>query len=149
MTAIPGATHTSRMLVDGTLAITVMVEPRHAQDAFRLLCVPGTAVAMAALKDAPTPAPDPAPQPEKAKGGERAKWVAMRCNEPEFQRWLLRSFPEHGGVSWASLQESAAQIVRDICEVQSRVELDNDPIAIERFERLIRRPWAAFNGATA
>lgn len=148
MTAIQGATHTSRMLVDGTLAITVMVEPRHAQDAFRLLCVPGTAVAMAALKDAPTP--EPAPQPEKPKGGERAKWVAMRCPEPEFQKWLAARYPTQFGYSTAgTIAQQIASTVRAVCSIESRAELDNDPLAIERFERLIRRPWAAFNGATA
>jgi hypothetical protein len=49
MHAIEGATARISTLVDGTLRVTVDIEPRDAQAAFRLFGTPGTAVALAAL----------------------------------------------------------------------------------------------------
>lgn len=49
-TVIEGATARVSTLADGTLRVTVDVEPRDAQNAFLLFGVPGTAVALAALK---------------------------------------------------------------------------------------------------
>jgi hypothetical protein len=47
--AIQGATARISTLADGTLRLTVDIEPRDAQAAFRLFGSPGTAVALAAL----------------------------------------------------------------------------------------------------
>ena len=47
--AIEGATARISTLVDGTLRVTIDIEPRDAQAAFRLFGTPGTAVALAAL----------------------------------------------------------------------------------------------------
>lgn len=47
---IEGATARISTLVDGTLRVTIDIEPRDAQAAFRLFGTPGTAVALAALK---------------------------------------------------------------------------------------------------
>lgn len=49
---IEGATARVSTLVDGTLRVTIDIEPRDAQAAFRLFGTPGTAVALAALKPA-------------------------------------------------------------------------------------------------
>lgn len=49
---IEGATARISTLVDGTLRVTIDIEPRDAQAAFRLFGTPGTAVALAALKPA-------------------------------------------------------------------------------------------------
>jgi hypothetical protein len=46
---IEGATARISTLVDGTLRVTIDIEPRDAQAAFRLFGTPGTAVALAAL----------------------------------------------------------------------------------------------------
>ena len=47
---VEGATAKISTLVDGTLRLTVDIEPHAAQAAFRLFGSPGTAVAIAALK---------------------------------------------------------------------------------------------------
>ena len=46
---IEGASARISTLADGTLRVTVDIEPRDAQAAFRLFGTPGTAVALAAL----------------------------------------------------------------------------------------------------
>ena len=46
---IEGASARISTLVDGTLRVTIDIEPRDAQAAFRLFGTPGTAVALAAL----------------------------------------------------------------------------------------------------
>ncbi len=147
MTAVEASSVRVGTMADGTLRLTLDIEPRFAQDAFRLFGSPGTPVALAALKPA-------VPEPEPAKGGVAAKWLGMRCAEPEFQDWLKatepglwRNIASRLGAANASLAEYAASMVRDICEVKSRADIDNDPAAMERFQRLIRGPWAKYQGS--
>jgi hypothetical protein len=83
---------------------------------------------------------------EKPKGGERAKWCAIRCQEPEFQSWVVRNFRESAKAGMGLNRKAvdlAAYIVRSVCEVESRAELDTDKGAAEVFDELIRRPWMA------
>ena len=47
---IEGSSARISTLVDGTLRLTVDIEPRNAQAAFILFGTPGTAIALAALK---------------------------------------------------------------------------------------------------
>jgi hypothetical protein len=60
-------------------------------------------------------------------------WVALRCREPLFQRFL-------GAVS----EDEAAEVVRRVCDVQSRGEIDRDPEAAGRFHEYIRIPFLQF-----
>jgi len=134
MTAIEASSVRAATMADGTLRITVDIEPRHSQAAFALFCVPGTPMALAALQCAKA---EPAAEP--AKGGELAKWVAMRCQEAAFHRWLQERFPRE----WADAHGEtptawAASVVRAVAGIESRAELDNDPAAAARFNALIR-----------
>jgi len=123
-------------MADGTLRLSLDIEPRHSQAAFALFGAPGTPMALAALKSAKA---EPAP-----KGGQLAQWVAMRCGEAAFQRWLQDTFPAqwqdaHGDTpaKWA------ASTVRAVCGIDSRAELDNDDAAAVRFHAAIRKPFEA------
>ena len=128
-------------MADGTLRLTVDIEPRHSQAAFALFGAPGTPMALAAIKCATS-----APATEPAKGGERAKWVAMRCQEAAFGRWLQEAFPQQWATACGETPEQwAADTVRVACDIESRKELDNDAAAAERFDRLIRKPYGAAN----
>jgi hypothetical protein len=144
-------------LADGTLRITIEVEPKDALDAFTLFRAPGTPMAITALKDgyaqpSSTPAEQTPPAPAKQdgealKGGELSKWVAMRCNEPEFRDWLARRYPglmACGGVVDATV---AAHIVRSVCEISSRAQLDHEERAAQRFHDLIRQPYATYRAS--
>jgi hypothetical protein len=78
---------------------------------------------------------------QPACGGERAKWAAMRCAEPEFQRWLSVVYPEHINATMRGA-ELCAEMMRTVCAVKSRAEFDSDEAAGYRFDSLIRRPWS-------
>lgn len=63
--------------------------------------------------------------------GHRASlWTALRCREAAFQQFL--------GVD---SDEAAAARVRQLCEVESRAELDRDPAAAARWNERIRRGY--------
>ncbi|MEY9435543.1 hypothetical protein [Bradyrhizobium elkanii] len=47
--AVSGSTTTVKTMADGTLRVSVDIEPRHAQAAFAMFGAPGTAVALARL----------------------------------------------------------------------------------------------------
>jgi len=141
MTVIEASSVRCKTLADGSLDVTLRIEPRDAVAAFTLLSAPGTPVALAALKTAR----QVQAEPERAKGGSAAKWIGMRCQEPAFQDWLEATFPNKRG---AGVEEApsdrAAAIVRAVCCVNSRAEIDNNKDAFQRFDRIIRQPWAAF-----
>ncbi|WP_288379799.1 hypothetical protein [uncultured Massilia sp.] len=62
-----------------------------------------------------------------------SRWVALRCREPEFQRFLR--VPD---------EATAAHSVRAICGVRSRGDIDRDPAAEKRFHQFIRLPFMQF-----
>lgn len=126
MTAIAGATHTLRVLVDGTLSISIMIEPRHAQDAFKLFGAPGTAVALAAL----LPDDQQPPEKEHKSGGELAKLASMWCRDADFQEWLKVGSPEE-----------ARSIILSRCGITSRRHLDHDEGAARIFHDRFRIPY--------
>jgi len=63
-------------------------------------------------------------------GQRPSVWTALRCREPQFQQCL--------GVT---SEEDAAEKVRQLCEIQSRAELDRDPAAAARWDERIRRAY--------
>ena len=135
MTAIPASSVAVRTMADGTLRLSLDIEPRHAGAAFALFGMPGTPAALAALKvGAELPSdPEPAPGPQQAKGGPLAKWAAMRGADPQFQGWLEAYSPE-----------LVAKRIKQICEIKSRAELDTDPNAKVLFKTRIMQPWAEY-----
>lgn len=74
----------------------------------------------------------------KAKGGELARLAGMWCNDPLFREWLASI--ETGYV--LRTPEDIASVIRLMCGVESRAELDNNEDAEEKFHRLIRIPYA-------
>ena len=135
MSVIEAAAVRCQTMADGTLRLVVDIEPRHAQDAFRLFGSPGVAVALAALRAEPTPTPAPAPQASEAearpKGGALARLAGQWCQRPDFIAWIGAEDAEH-----------AAQLVRESCGIESRAQLDSNADAAEAFHRLIRGPFS-------
>lgn len=72
----------------------------------------------------------------QAKGGALARLAGMWCGNPEFWAFLAHRFG--GPVANAG---QAAEIVRGVCNVASRAELDNVPAAEAHFHACIRLPW--------
>jgi hypothetical protein len=57
-------------------------------------------------------------------------WTVLRCKEQDFQRFL--------GVAD---EKSAADRVKQLCEVTTRTQLDRDPAAQARWDERIRRAY--------
>jgi hypothetical protein len=136
LTVIAATSYTSRILVDGTLAMTIHIEPSLRDAAIALFGAPGSEMGIAALKTAKA-----APAP---KGGELARWVAMRCQEAAFQRWAQEQFPKEWAYAKGDTPTAwAASVVRDVCGIESRAELDSNEAAAKRFHALVRKPFEA------
>lgn len=60
-------------------------------------------------------------------------WLALRCREPQFQRFLR-----------VPNEALAVSSVRAICEVKSRSEIDSNEVAERRFHQFIRLPYAQY-----
>lgn len=132
MSAIEASSVGVKTMADGTLRLSVDIEPRFARDAFALFGSPGTPMALAALK----PKADPAPEPPRDK--PIAKWLALRGKEPHFQQWLR----DRGGYSHDLDEKRCREVVCSWCNVESRGDIDGDENAEKRFHSLIRGPYS-------
>lgn len=63
-----------------------------------------------------------------------SQWVALRCKEPLFWRFLK-----------VEDEPAAVHQVRSLCGVKSRSEFDRDPEAEARLHEIIRRPYSDFS----
>lgn len=134
-------------MADGTLRLTLDVEPANAKDAFSLFGSPGTPVAIAALKHGYAAKSDEPSQKDPV--GHLCKWLVMRCNEPEFWRWL-EAEPCNGTDITSEAQ--ASEFVKYYLGIDSRKEIDGNPEREADFHNLIRGPysrWLARRGVTA
>jgi hypothetical protein len=130
-------------MADGTLRLTLDIEPAQAQAAFAMFGRPGQPVALAALKTAGQQQSE-----DRAKGGSASKWLGMRCAERDFGVWLERTFPKQACEAIGrTMPERSASIARAVCGVESRAEIDNDKYAKVRFDTLIRQPWIESQGS--
>lgn len=92
---------------------------------------------------------DEKPQPlaGKPKGGALSQLAAQWCREERFRRWMRTAFAGYNGIIWGNTpvdgctEGDAAVVLRAVSGINSRAELDTDPEAKARFERLIRQPY--------
>ena len=102
----------------------------------------GIPVAVAHLsperKEAAKPDADPAPA-----SGERKRHFsemplsqqsALACERPDFVKFLRKEM--RVGFDVITCEEDAANVVRDLCHVESRSEFDTDPEAANRWRNL-------------
>lgn len=73
------------------------------------------------------------------KGGPLAKLAGMWCNDPKFWKWAADEFGEQ-----ITNAEEAAEMVRYLCQVASRAELDATVASQVRFHALIRMPYSEY-----
>lgn len=150
MSAIPCSSVSMRTMADGTLRLSIDIEPANAQDAFRLFAAPGTPAAIAALqvgymskKDEKLDTPDehvqkPNETIHEPKGGALAKLAGMWCADKTFCSWLGQP-----------TEADATKALYDLCNIMSRRQLDHDSVAADRFNERIRGPymkWRASKG---
>lgn len=107
------------------------------------------AVVLVEIGDDEQPIP---PQPRAAvaqqpKGAALCKLAALWAQTPAFQAWC----EEHHAVAWAdalerfeepSEEELAAEVIRIVCDIGSRAELDHNPRAAAVFHERIRIPFS-------
>lgn len=134
-------------MADGTLRVTLDVEPNAAQEAFRLFGSPGRGVAIAALKDGRAaierpaePIKTPKVRAPRVMGEDAlAKWhelgplcqAAIKWGQhDEFQKWLKVD----------NAAEAEARI-KTICNVESRKQFDEEEDAGRRFKHFIVGPY--------
>lgn len=104
------------------------------------------AAALVLIADDEQPIPAPGQEEHKA-GGPLCKLAAIWCQDSEFQDWLLEQHPETvPDMAMTDKTAYVAQMVREICGVRSRRDLDHDPEAGQLFHDLIRRPFMEWRG---
>lgn len=91
--------------------------------------VPGVPFAIARITN------EAAQTPPKAelKGGELARLAGIFCNDEHFKLWCILT---HG--------KDALETIYELCGIQSRVELDHNDKAAEKFHDEIRIPFLSW-----
>lgn len=145
--AVMGATGTVKTMADGTFRVQIDIDPRFAQEAFRLFGAPGTPVALARITSEAAVAHDRAQQSAPAaerepdgpqyRGGALAKLAGMLCQQPEFWRFLGSQFEQDAPED----AEQAAALLREACGIESRADLDHNETAARFFHENIRIPY--------
>lgn len=152
MSVIPGSSYTSRVLVDGTLAIVIHVEPQHRNAALQLFGAPGTPVALAALA---TAAQESQPQRQRERMAPLCELAVKLCREPMFSIWCKSRIQADPQLEWALALSAAARsgsadeelckaLICHVCCVESRKDIDGNPEATRRFHELVRKPYQAW-----
>jgi hypothetical protein len=147
--AVSGTRRAIKELVDGTIRVSVDVDPQYRRAFFELFPDIDTPIALAPLADDfehPEPGTDSAVvEAAKAavKGGELAKLSGILCSDPEFQDWMI----DRAGMTVLcpeiDREETVAALIREMCGVKSRAELDHNAAAAKIFHDQIRKPWAS------
>lgn len=140
--AVMASTTTVRTMADGSLRISLDIEPRHARDAFNLFGAPGTPVALARITaEAATAEARKEFEPERPKGGQLCRLAAMWSQEDEFHAFLTATMKWAKAYSEPITSVVAANIIRETCGVTSRADLDHDERAALIFHRDFRLPY--------
>jgi hypothetical protein len=143
MSIIEASSGTYRSRVDGTIVLSVEIEPRYRAEALALFGMPGTPMALAGLKS------QSAKTEPKTEGGVGYWcWQAITlCRDEKFREWISTASL---GTAPATTEAQAAEVIRRRCKVASRNEFDTDKVARDRFITLIQRPfkqWLAVEAA--
>lgn len=107
-------------------------------------------VALALMSLVPVPQAVPVveqkalPAPDRKRWGDMlpAQQAAIRCGEPEFQRFLAKTICRDNGWAEPVNSDEAAQVLRHVCKVESRSVLNHDADAEGRWKRLENDFWA-------
>jgi len=135
MSAISGTRRKVQELVDGTLRVLVDIDPQYKAEFHRLFPNIDTPIALAPLEPGFERLPAP---PEKPKNDKPlCKLAGMWPKDSLFLEWLSS---KHRGERFT--EDEAAQWIRDVCDVESRSQIDGDPKAEEDFHNRIRIPYS-------
>jgi hypothetical protein len=131
--AISGTRRSFKEMADGTIRVSIDIDPRFRKEFFASFGEIDMPVALAPLlADFETRAP----AEEKPKGGALAKLTGLWRNDPKFWEWCR-------SLKWSCYtEEDAAAMIRTVCGVESCAELDHDEAAEAIFHREIRIPFS-------
>lgn len=149
---VAASTKSARTTVDGGLTITFEIAPADVAKAFAAFGLAGSTVAITPItKDAArakTQAdyaggdqPPSVTKPERFTQLKPSNQAALRCQEPEFWKFLSKRLP--GNIV---SEKAAAAVLRELCQIASRSELDRDPEKAAIWMRLEADYWAEQHG---
>lgn len=136
-----------KSMADGSLDLTVRIEPKDMIAAVSLFGQPGIALVLGRLladHEKATQAKEEVT--EKPKGGPLSQLAGQWCNDETFQRFLNQRYGEK-----CTTKEETAQLLRHLCGVESRADLDHDPDAKAEFHkiRLAFINWSTYGRTSA
>lgn len=144
MTIIQATSGTYRSRVDGTLVISIEVEPRHAQAALALIGMPGTPLAIARLvSDHEIKGTIRPPNTEIGKWesiGPLCVLAIQLCKDERFWDYLNYSI----GVNYVDSENKARMFILHDLDIDSRKELDGDKEIEYKFHETFRKPYMAW-----
>lgn len=140
---IQATSRTVKTMADGTLRLTIDIEPGDAQGAFMLFGQPGAPVVLARLTQEAAQASlqKQIAEPEM-KGGELAKWAGILCNDEQFHKWIDATVEDsYQYVTNGTIQDDAKNFIAVTCGITSRRELDHNKQAGLTFREEIMAPF--------
>lgn len=130
--------------------VTILVTDEDLEQ-FKLLTVAKGKVAGQRFMYAFAPIGDdekPMPLAGKPKGGALSQLAAQWCRDPQFQEWICNAFGSIAISAGEAPEEiryegeqGATQLLRNLCGIESRAELDNNILARAAFEQRVRQPY--------
>jgi hypothetical protein len=136
MSVISGTRRPFKELVDGTLIMQIEIDPRFRDEAMKLFSKIDMPVAIA-----PLVADFERREPDKSKPGPLCIMACNFCDDPVF--WEFAG--KHSSASIDSA-EDAKQFILIACAIDSRKELDSEPLAAGIFHMVIREPFLKYKG---
>lgn len=143
MSAIAAVSRNIKTMADGTLRLTIDIEPSSAQDAFKLFGMPDVPMAIARLtqESAQVAAQEETIEADKPRNEHftgLCKLAIDWCADSEFANWL--KFEGYGDGS----KEYAKAYIYEICNIESRKELNTNKAAAAIFDAEIRGPYMQY-----
>ncbi len=83
---------------------------------------------------------EPEPKAPRAQMGDACYWTVMRCQESQFWDFLTDRF--EGATVRSSVE--AAEVVKHVCSVNSRKDLDTNQAALMLWNNEIRKPYSEY-----
>lgn len=153
---IEGSSVGVKTMADGTLRLTVDIEPSNATAAFALFGSPGRAMVLAALKDGSGAIGVDRVETEQIKGGEWAKLAGMWCRDADFYEWIAPIYDRScGGKGFGygpfpvpqnklQIEKFCSYALKSLALLGSRKDMDYGDDALTRFNVHIRWPFMAW-----
>lgn len=161
--AVRGTRRSMKELVDGTIRVQIDIDPPYRKAFLQHFGEIDMPVAIALLTPASTLPSDSQWTPEqlaeaaaegaapleipKLKGGELSRLAGIWCLDERFQNWLQTFYM----IAWTDAgaheeldEERAAHVVRWLCGVTSRADLDHNTEAKALFDELFRIPYSQY-----